>query len=189
MKRWLPAADIFDTGQSWIPQPFQWSGPLQLGFEMMMNRSMYFDREIYNKDTATAGDITWALAGHFYKSWVPSAPWVPGSWYQQKIGKSVLGWRDAQGRRYPVSTAILNSIGIKLKPLDVAWSKNYKLRNIDRTMKQLMSERFYLEMDRTRSPEDGIVNNITEWLYRREIKALDAKMERVAKRAEELLGN
>lgn len=186
MKRWLPAADIFDTGQSWIPQPFQWSGPLQLGFELMMNRSMYFDREIYDKDTANLKDKASALSWHAYRSWVPSAPWIPGSWYMTKIGKAVLGFSDSQGRQYSTNQALLNSIGIKLKPLDVKRRKFQEVTRLTHELRSLTSDIYYLERDRLRAPESGIVSNVTDWWYDKERAALDRKIEDVSERLKKM---
>ncbi|MBP2233206.1 hypothetical protein J2847_006541 [Azospirillum agricola] len=120
VRRWIPAGDVFDTGQgqSVVPLPgwMQPGGPLMIAAELLLNRSAFTGQDISNKLTDTVGERIGKGAAHAYKSWIPSAAWIPGSWYWDRIGNAITGARDWSGRPYSVPQAALSSVGIKVKP-------------------------------------------------------------------------
>jgi hypothetical protein len=123
IRRWIPAGDVFDMnqGQSAIPVPawLQFGGPIMLAFEFTLNKQAFTGKEITNDKTDDIWDKTSKVADWAWKSWMPSAAYIPGSWYWERIGNAAVGARDWQGRPYQLEQAIPSSIGIKLKPQDV----------------------------------------------------------------------
>ena len=121
VRRFIPAGDIFDTnqGQLPIPAPFQAGGPLMLGAELFLNRSAFTGDDIYDLKGKTTTENLSSVAGWAYRSWMPSAPYIPGSWYYDKIKRAARGGTDYFGQRYSVPLAALSSVGIKLRGLDV----------------------------------------------------------------------
>ena len=125
-RRWIPASDVFDMRGGDLPAWLYIGGPIVLGFELYFNHNSYFNEPIYNDVLADRGERFEARAGHAYKAWMPSAPWVPGSWYFDKIRRasgldSDNGKPGLQfgGEPYTMSEALWSSVGVKLKPQDV----------------------------------------------------------------------
>ena len=186
IRRWIPAGDVFDMGQNHgafpIPAPLQFGGPLMLAMEALFNKSAFTGQEITNDLTDTAADKAGKIAGHVWKSWMPSAVWVPHSWYWDKVGKAAKGATDSQGRAYSVPGAVLSSFGIKLKPQDVE-------QNLDRRAYDFKKERnkiTQLEKTLGRQLERNIV---TEEVYEKEMKSLERKRDLVDKREAEIFPN
>jgi predicted kinase len=123
VRRWIPAGDIFDVSMGspavGLPSWIQPGGPLMLGAELMLNKQAFTGKEITNDLTDDWWDKTKKVGDWAWKSWVPSAAWIPGSWYWQKIGDAIDGARDWSGRPYSVPQAVSSSFGVKLKPQDV----------------------------------------------------------------------
>lgn len=123
VRRWIPAGDIFDTNQGNsalpIPAPLHFGGPIQLGFEFMLNKKSFDGEEITNELTDTNAEKVAKVADWAWKSWVPPAFWMPNSYYWTKISNALHGATDMQGRPYSVPQAVVSSFGIKVKPLDV----------------------------------------------------------------------
>ena len=186
IRRYIPAGDVFDMGQNHgafpIPAPLQFGGPLMLAMEALFNKSAFTGQEITNDLTDTAADKAGKIAGHVWKSWMPSAVWVPHSWYWDKVGKAAKGATDSQGRAYSVPGAVLSSFGIKLKPQDVE-------QNLDRRAYDFKKERnkiTQLEKTLGRQLERNIV---TEEVYEKEMKSLERKRDLVDKREAEIFPN
>ncbi|WP_211098441.1 hypothetical protein, partial [Azospirillum sp. B506] len=182
MRRWIPAGDVFDTGQgqSVIPLPswMQPGGPLAIGAELLLNRSAFTGQDIINKNTDTTGERAGKTAGYVYRSWMPSAAWVPGSWYWQSISNAMDGARDWSGRPYSVPQAVANSVGIKVKPQDVqegfaAWGREF-----EKTEREL-------EMLARRAGRDRERGLLSETGYERQMEGLMEKMGELEKRRKE----
>ena len=123
IRRWIPGGDIFDSTQGSsalpIPAPLQFGGPLQMAFEFMLNRQAFTGEDITNSLTMDNGDKFNSVADWAWKSWAPASFWTPRSWYWTKIANAVYGATDTAGHPYSVPQALLSSIGIKVKPVDV----------------------------------------------------------------------
>lgn len=123
VRRWVPAGDIFDTEQGSaafpIPAPINFGGPFMLAAEFLLNRQAFTGNDITNELTDDNADKAENVADWAWKAWMPSAPWVPNSWYFDKIWNAATGASDAQGRDYSLPQALINSIGIKAKSQDV----------------------------------------------------------------------
>lgn len=136
VRRWVPAGDVFDTGGSdVVPAPLHPSGPLMLAGELWFNRSLFTGDEIYDEIVDTVPERAGKAAGHLYRSWMPGSPWIPGSWYWEKIGRAYRGEALEWGSNepYDLGEAVASSAGIKLKPKDVrigylGWKIEYDRR-------------------------------------------------------------
>lgn len=182
IRRWIPAGDVFDTNQGqlgFIPAPLQFGGPLMLAAELALNKIAFTGKEIINTDTDTATEKASKVAGWFWKSWMPSAPWIPKSWYWDKIGNALTGARDPAGRSYSIGQAAASAIGIKVQPHDVKLGFEYHGRRLDKTKSQLnfLSKQNYKDWKRG-------LKTFKE--YNREKVALDKKMKNLMLKAGEI---
>lgn len=123
VRRWVPSGDIFDTTQGQaafpIPAPIQFGGPIMLAAEFLLNRQAFTGDDITNDLTDDNADKAENVADWLWKAWMPSAFWMPNSWYWDKIANAATGATDAQGRDYSLAQALLSSIGIKVRSQDV----------------------------------------------------------------------
>lgn len=147
IRRWIPGGDMFDMNQGqmpFLPAPLQWGGPIMLGFELFLNKQAFTGDEIFNTLTDTKGEQLSDIGAWAWRSWMPSAAWIPGSWYWNKIERAVLGVRDSSDRPYSFPQAVLSSVGVKLKPLDVdferrmrSWEYKQKDRELTDALKRI----------------------------------------------------
>ncbi|MCB1341366.1 MAG: hypothetical protein KDK24_09945 [Pseudooceanicola sp.] len=174
IRRWVPAGDVFDTQGGDIPAWMQIGGPLIAGLEMYFNKTLFTGDEIVNDLTDDVGERMAKRADFAWKAWMPSAPWIPNSWYQEKIARAIRGEALQWGSNEPYSLgeAITSSIGIKLKPKDVdvgyqIWEIKYKqvARELDaqksslkrqKERKLIDTETFQRNMDRLREKRDAL---------------------------------
>ncbi|MBP2230837.1 hypothetical protein J2847_004146 [Azospirillum agricola] len=182
VRRWIPAGDVFDTGQgqSVVPLPgwMQPGGPLMIAAELLLNRSAFTGQDISNKLTDTVGERIGKAAGHAYKSWIPSAAWIPGSWYWDRIGNAITGARDWSGRPYSVPQAVASSVGIKVKPQDVqegfaAWGREFGKAERD------------LQAEARRASNDRERGLLSETGFERAMERLTKKLEQLGERRRE----
>jgi len=182
IRRWIPAGDVFDTNQSngAIPVPawLQFGGPLMIAAELSLNKQAFTGQEIVNKKTDEWDDIIEKDAMYLWRSWMPSAPWVPGGWYWDKIGRSITGGRDVLGNEYSLPMAALSSTGIKVKSLDVDLNFSYKAREINSVIRALTWQMKDLERDKAR-------NLIDEGQYQKEKVSIKRKMKNLEAHAKE----
>ena len=182
VRRWIPAGDVFDTYQSHaafpVPAPLQFGGPAMLAGELFLNRSAFTGRNITNLKIDTPTESLLSVGSHLWKSWMPSAPWIPGSWYWDKISRSLRGARDSLMREYSLPLAILSSIGIKVVPQDVEMGTRLKGREFDSIRRALDFEMRQLQRDRKRAIISGDE-------YLRQHKLLMDKMEALRSSARE----
>lgn len=140
VRRWIPAGDVFDTNQGSsalpVPAPFQFGGPLMLAGELFTNRSAFTGDDIVDK-TDSGLEAAGKVADHIYKFATPSAPWIPNSWYQEKLARAVTGGRDPLGRDYSLSQAALSSIGIKAQPHDPEYGLAIKKFKFDQEAREI----------------------------------------------------
>lgn len=183
IRRWIPAGDVFDMNQGQsavpIPAPIQFGGPMMLAAELFLNKQAFTGDPIVNDLTDNWWDKTKNVTDWAWKSWMPSAFWVPNSWYWDKIGNAVSGATDSKGRPYSLPNAILSSAGIKVKPQDVDQNlfwKGFEMKQIGR---ELRSQARRLHRLRERKI-------ISESAFEAGMKAIELKFERLSERADEL---
>lgn len=155
IRRWIPAGDVFDASQGhdalgFVPSWLQLGGPLMLGMEIAFNKQAFTGEPITNDLTDDPWDRAAKIGDWAWKGWVPSAAWVPGSWYWTKIGNAITGARDWSGRPYDVGTAVASSLGIKFKPQDVEQGFTFWGFEFDRIERELKMEMGQLARDRAR---------------------------------------
>jgi len=182
IRRWIPAGDVFDMAQSQgaIPVPawLQFGGPIMMAAELFLNKQSFTGKEIYNPKTDTGLEQAQAVGGFAWRSWMPSAPWIPGSWYWDKISTAATGGRDVLGRDYSVPLAVLSSVGVKLQPQDVELGFTYKARAIAGIQRELKWQARQLAQDKNR-------NMIDEDEYRSEIARIERKLKKLAEESKE----
>lgn len=151
IRRWIPAGDIFDMNQGHgafaVPAPLQFGGPIMLAGELAFNKTAFTGKPITNNRTDDWWDYTSKLADWGWKSWMPSAAYIPGSWYWEKITNAAVGARDWEGRPYSVPTALASSVGIKLKPHDVQEAFKWKAIEFEKVERELQAEMSSLQRD------------------------------------------
>jgi predicted RNA methylase len=181
IRRWIPASDIFDMPDADIlPAWLTPGGPLIIGGELFLNRSAFTGKEIRNDKTQDWWERRTSEADHLWKSWMPSAAWVPGSWYWEKIANAVQGATDRQGRPYSIPLAAASSVGIKLKPHDVedAYARRgAEFASIERA----------LESEARRLAAQHARKMISDAEFNRQMLRLMQKFERLSNRARETL--
>ncbi|TIV83892.1 MAG: hypothetical protein E5V64_06020 [Mesorhizobium sp.] len=153
-RRWIPAGDVFDTNQGSsavpVPAPLQFGGPLMLAFELALNKSGFTGDPITNDLTDNWWDKTSKTGDYLWKAWLPSAAWVPNSWYWTKIGNAINGATDAKGRPYSLPEAVSSSFGIKMKPQDVETGLFWHYKDIKDADQALRAEARTLARQRER---------------------------------------
>ena len=150
IRRWIPAGDVFDMNQGSsslpIPAPIQFGGPLMMAAELMLNKQAFTGKEIVNDKTDDLWDKSAKIGDWAYKSWMPSAAWIPGSWYWEKIANAGRGATDRSGTPYSLPAAFASSIGIKIKPQDIDQnfaSRQYEFNLVERALRREMSQANY----------------------------------------------
>ncbi len=176
IRRWIPAGDIFDTNQGSftvpIPAPLQFGGPLMMGAEFALNRQAFTGNDIVNELTDDWWDKTTKISDWAWKSWMPSAAWVPNSWYWTKISNSISGATDTRGNRYSVPLAVTSSVGIKLKPQDVEQGLYWRFYGFVKVERELRAQasRLGRRFERNMISEEG---------FNRKMHRLREKMSRL----------
>lgn len=119
IRRWIPVGDLFDLSHGDMPAWAQAGGPLMVGAELALNRSAFFDKEIWS-EYDTFPQRMMSRADYLWKAFAPQPVFVPNSWYWTKIARANRDALDYNGEAYSVSEAWLGSFGIKVKPHSVS---------------------------------------------------------------------
>jgi len=182
IRRNIPASDVFDLNQSnspiAVPSWLQLGGPIIIAGEYLLNKQAFTGKEIVSLETDTLPERLSKTAGFFYRSWMPSAPYIPGSWYWNKISNAATGSRDALGREYSIPLAVSSSLGLKLQPQDVELGFAYRQFEYEAIIKKYRQEMYLLASDRER-------NMISEETFEKRKRGFEKKIERLEKRARE----
>lgn len=183
IRRWIPAGDVFDTnvGQAAvpIPAPLQWSGPLMLAAELMLNKQAFTGKEIINEKTDDSLDKMQKVADWGWKSWMPSAIWIPNSWYWEKMEKAIQGGRDSAGRVYSVPLALSSSFGLKVQPLNVEQARYFQTKGFDQIERALKYELTATKRLRERGMLSLSQYQQEVWALRRKLNELAQERRRV----------
>lgn len=182
IRRWIPAGDVFDMTQGHsafnIPAPLQFGGPLMLGAEIMLNKQAFTGKEIVNDLTDDWWDRSAKIGNWAWKSWMPSAAYVPGSWYWERVSNAASGVRDWSGRPYDLPQAISSSVGVKLKPQDVREGFAIHGREFEKVERDLKSQMSRLGRDRARGA-------ISDRAFKQQRQRLIDKMQGLNRKAQE----
>jgi hypothetical protein len=149
-----------------------------LAAEVFLNKQGFTGEEI-TTETDTWPEKGGKVGNYLWKAWMPSAAWVPGSWYWQKIGNALSGATDASGRPYDVPSALASSVGIKMKPQDVEQGLHWQGFGLVKIEQQLKAEARRLGRQRER-------NLISQSAFDDGMAALMEKMERLQEKADRL---
>ena len=184
IRRWIPAGDIFDLNQGSpavpLPSWLQLGGPLQVGIELMMNRSNFTGKDIVNKRTDDGLDQAGKVADYLWKSWAPSAVWVPGGWYQSKVIDALSGVRDRTGNQLDPLKALVSSFGIKVQGMDLNQAKYWRQAAYETVKRDLAFER-------NRAIDDHARGAMSDSAYRSTIADIAAKEKRAEAEVADIL--
>jgi len=111
-------------------------GPIMLGAELFLNKVSFTGDKIVNRDIDTASEQAAGYADWLWKSWMPSAPWIPNGWYWEKIGKAAGGGQTTLGTPYSLPLAMASSMGIKLERVNVEEGKFWKAKGYEKKQKK-----------------------------------------------------
>jgi hypothetical protein len=180
VRRWIPAGDVFDMSQGNavgpVPAWMQPGGPLMLAAELVLNRSSFTGQDIVNPMTDSGSDKAVKVGEYLWRSWMPSAAWIPNSWYWNKINNARKGAREwGTNRRYSMGQAISSSVGIKVKPQDVEVGYLSWQLEFGRIERELNFESRKLRRDRER----GL---ISEKQFHAGMESLMDKMDRLSRK-------
>jgi predicted kinase len=144
IRRWIPAGDVFDTTQGSsalpMPGPLQFGGPLMLAFEFALNKQAFTGKQITDDLTMNNAEKFTAVANWAWKAWAPPALWNPGSHYWTKVKNAIYGAKDTADNVYSVPQALLSSIGIKVKPVDVTNGIFWHYKDFQKVQEALKTE-------------------------------------------------
>ena len=184
IRRWIPAGDVFDLNQGSpavpLPSWVQLGGPLQVGIELMMNRSNFTGKDIVNKRTDDGLDQTGKIADYLWKSWAPSAVWVPGGWYQSKVADALSGVRDRTGNPLDPLKALVSSFGIKVQGMDLNQAKYWRQAAYETVKRDLAFER-------NRAIDDHARGAMSDSAYRSTMADIAAKEKRAEAEVADIL--
>ena len=194
VRRWIPAGDIFDLGQGQsalpVPAPLQFGGPLMLGAEFFLNRSAFTGDDIRNKKIDTLWESTLKTGDWAWKSWMPSAAWVPGSWYWEKLeitkrlraavtDEEFEPATDAKGRPRNPPLDLASSFGVKLRAQDVEQGLHWRFFELRQVERELKKQALALGRQRERG-------RISERAFNQGMHSIMEKMGRVGEQAQDL---
>ncbi|MER8602781.1 D-Ala-D-Ala carboxypeptidase family metallohydrolase [Mesorhizobium sp. M1233] len=183
IRRWIPAGDVFDTNQGSgalpIPAPIQFGGPMMMAAELALNKQGFTGDPITNDLTDNWWDKAGKVGDYAWKSWMPSAAWVPGSWYWTKIANSLKGATDAKGRTYDLPSALASSVGVKVKAQDVEEGLFWHGFDMKKVEQELRAQARALGRQRER-------NLISQAEFERSMSSIMTKMDTLAEKRAEL---
>lgn len=181
VRRLIPVGDVFDLNQYHaalpiIPAPLMPSGPLSMFFEFALNKTSFFGEQIVDWEADDGVIATQKTFDWLWKSYGPSAPWIPYSYYADKLMIAGRGGRDRLGREYSIPEALASSVGIKLARHDVSYGMALKALEIERKVKAIRHHLNFLEKDYwqgkiQKSTYEGLKNRYIRQLQRHEEKA------------------
>lgn len=153
IRRWIPAGDVFDLHNASplpIPTWMQFAGPLSIASELASNRSAFTGQDIVDPLADSLGEKGAGYVNHIFQSMAPSAPWIPGSWYWNRIAEA--GKReDPVGRTNSRGQAVMQSFGIKVSSQDPELGYVYKVREFESTARALKGQLNKARRDFTRN--------------------------------------
>jgi DNA repair protein RadC len=138
VRRWVPAGDVFDLHSANplpIPSWLQFSGPLMVAAELYMNKSAFTGQQISDPLSSNWADKTKEYGSFAYQAIMPSAPWIPMSWYWNRIKETAKGTTDPLGRTNSTTQATLQAFGLKVSSQDPELGYTYKAIEFDNTQR------------------------------------------------------
>ncbi|MCG5533094.1 N-6 DNA methylase [Halorhodospira sp. 9621] len=176
--RWVPAGDVFDTqqGVTGVPAWLQMGGPLQIGFELYLNKQNFTGQEIYDPLASDWQDRLNARIGYLWRAYVPSGAYIPGSWHNASLMSALRGERDLLDRPASIPQSLASGVGIKARGHDVDLGYWFRSMEIDQRRRALHAERRALERDYRR-------NAISYPAYNRAVRRIEVKTDHLSSTA------
>lgn len=163
IRRNIPLGDIFDMEQydgAIVPAPFVPNGLLLSALEVsVLNRSVFTDKQIVD-ETDTLGERIDKRVRYAYQAFMPTAPYIPGSYYWNAIKKANGADGEQPGkdwymRDYSVGLVVARSLGPKVYAVDVERGRERKAYEYSLVVQELKAKLKRLANDRARNLVDG----------------------------------
>jgi hypothetical protein len=164
-----------------MPGPVQFSGPVLMAFELLLNRNAFTGDPIVNELTDTPIDRARNVAGYLYQGWMPAGFYVPGSYYFNKISNAITGARTFSGNPYSILDTALSSVGLKVRALDIQEAFAFKALEFRRVERELRTQAAAAARQRAR----GL---ISQSAYEASIARIVDKLETLAQEQRETFG-
>ena len=184
MTRMLPGGGFLDTdkGQIALPEWMMVSGPIATAAEVWINRSAYSGDDIVNRMVDTEMEAAEKRMVYLWRSMMPNATWIPGSWNWKMLTGSLAGETDIFGRAYDPVIAGIRQVGPRLYPFDLDAQRAYRAMEITREMQEYRRKARELAMDRNQ-------NRIGQRAYDRGISRVQDGLARLQERAARIMGH
>ena len=141
-RRWFPLSDVGDTGSIGLPGYPDLAvpgGPIVTLGEAIFNKSLFTGNEIYDPLTDTGAEPWGKALFYVARSFAPNVPVLgPLSWSGSRVIRAARGELDPRGNPYSMTEALLSSIGIKARPIDVDQRLYWRQNGFDQVERQLM---------------------------------------------------
>ena len=187
MSRLIPGGDIFGTGMSHSSIPMfeflQFGGLAMQIVELLSNRETVTDKPIVNEETDRVGEKAVKILQHLYRSWMPNALYVPGSYDWNRVWNRPFEDPEtgrvgttASGKEYDFKTEFFNSLGISIRGRSTLDDQALQGMLLDRAKRELNASQsrlktLYRNGDITRKELDERLNNLQRHLEALEERA------------------
>jgi GH24 family phage-related lysozyme (muramidase) len=120
--RWVPGGDVFDQGDGlipYLPSPLQPTGGMYGALiSGLLGHDLFLDKPIPGLGLSATEDFKIKVQ-FIGKSLIPNFPGLPGAFSTERIKKAMKGVDNPFTDPVPVWQAIMQSLGIKVKPAEV----------------------------------------------------------------------
>ena len=152
MTRVLPGGGLADMDKGQLPMP-EWmmiSGPMLMAGEFLLNRINYTGQDMVDS-VDTNMEATQKRMAYLWRSTMPNAPWIPGSWNFNMLTGSFMGETDIFGREYSPLIATVRQFGPKLYPYDVKAQRTARMMGINKEIQAHKQKIWRLGSDKSRN--------------------------------------
>ena len=184
LQRLLPGGGLTDMDAGHVSGMPEWlliSGPMLMGGELFLNRLSFNGQDIVDS-VDTGMEKTMKRGTYLWRGMMPNAPWVPGSYNWDMLGKAFTGQTDMFGRNYSPVIAGVRQFGPKLYPFDYDTQLAYRMMDIDKDSREYKKKLWQLTRDRN-------TGKISEGAYRRGVERVTTGLKRLADKASKLTGD
>lgn len=121
--RWVPGGDVMDASAEnkmvpFLPQPLQPGGMVVSAVQAGLGFDQFTNKRLVGLGLSDAEDAK-IKGAYLAQQFLPNNPLMPGSFAQGKIIRSAVGEPSILGDNLPVWQAVLQTVGIKIRPADL----------------------------------------------------------------------
>jgi len=143
--RYIPGGDVFDISGEHKMVPFL-PAPAQPSFgaagsvaSAMYGYDPFKEKKLTGLGLSDAEDAK-IKARFLVQQFLPNNPLVPGSFSQDKIVRAGLGQPSATGDALPLWQAILQTVGVKIKPADLSKMQMRAMMEVQRDVQTVQEQ-------------------------------------------------